>query len=186
MDEGQIILDCQQGQLDQFTLIYDKYFKKIYSFIYYRTCYQDYAEDICSQTFMKALENISKYNPEKGPFVAWLYCIARNLIIDHFRSNVGKDADIESFWDIKSNDNVEMSVKNNLKIQEVKRYLDKLKPEQKEIILMRIWDEMSFKEIAAMTNKSEENCKVIFCRGMKVIRNNVDFLLLLIAIKSNF
>lgn len=186
MDEGQIILDCQQGRLDQFTLIYDKYFKKIYSFIYYRTCYQDYAEDICSQTFMKALENINKYNPEKGPFAAWLYCIAKNLVTDHFRSSASKTVDIESFWDIKSNDNVEVSVKNNLKIQEVKKYLDKLKPEQKEIILLRVWDEMSFKEIADMTNKSEENCKVIFCRGMKIIRNNVDFLLLLIAIKSNF
>src|SRR3989339_593886 len=185
MDDLEIIVDCQEGRLTEFTVLYEKYLRKIYNYIYFRTCFKETAEDTCSQTFIKALENINKFNPKKGNFNSWLYAIARNLIIDHFRA-LKHTEDIHSFWDLPSSENIAISVNNKFTIQEVKKYLEKLKPEQKEIVLLRIWDGMSFREIADLTSKTEENCKVIFFRSMKFLRSNVEFLLFLILLKSNF
>src|SRR6056297_2278284 len=84
--ESQAINNCQQGQLDSFNWLYERYIKKIYNFIYYKTMHQETAEDLTSQTFIKALNKINSFDSEQGTFQAWLYKIARNTVIDHYRT----------------------------------------------------------------------------------------------------
>ena len=66
--ELQIIQACQAGNLDRFAEIYDRYIKKIYSFIYYRTGHKEIAEDITSLVFMKAIDKIGSFNSSQGSF----------------------------------------------------------------------------------------------------------------------
>ena len=78
---------CQRGDLEAFDPLYRHYVKPIYGYVLRRTLQRELAEDITSQTFMKALERLRQYSPSKGPFAAWLYGIAKNAITDHFRSH---------------------------------------------------------------------------------------------------
>lgn len=182
--QEQIIKECQKGNLDEFTELYEQYFEKIYRFIYYKTHHQQTAEDLTSQVFIKTLENIGRFNPRKGLFSSWLYRIARNKVIDYYRTKKN-ESDIAGFWDLKSGEKIDYDLENKEKLDEVKQYLDKLKPEQREVMVMRIWDGLSYQEIAEILNKKEANCKMIFSRTMKKLREEIPLALLIILLIKN-
>jgi RNA polymerase sigma-70 factor, ECF subfamily len=183
INEGRIIASCQAGDLASFGQLYNKYIKKIYDFIYYKTLHKETAEDLTSKTFFKALENINNYSPKRGSFSSWLYKIARNTVIDNYRTK--KDVtNILDVWSLESEENLEADIDNKEKIEEIKKYLDKLKPEQKEIVIMRIWDGLSYGEIAKITGKSEAGCKMMFSRTITALRKEMPlFLFILLLIK---
>jgi RNA polymerase sigma-70 factor (ECF subfamily) len=172
INEEKIIRDCQAGELNGFGEIYDKYAPKIYSFIYHKTSHKENTEDLVSKTFFKALKNINKYNQTGGSFSSWLYQIARNIVIDYYRTK--KDTiDITDAYNLKSDEDMKKNIENSERIDEIKKYLGKLKPEQKEIIIMRVWDELSYKEIAKIIGKSEGSCKMLFSRATNTLRKNM-------------
>ena len=84
-DEFAIVQSCQKGSVEDFGRLYDLYIKKIYNFIYYKTHHQETAEDLVSIVFTKALKKINTFD-NSGTFSAWLYRIARNTVIDHYRT----------------------------------------------------------------------------------------------------
>ena len=182
--QEQIIKECQKGNLDEFTELYEQYFEKIYRFIYYKTHHRQTAEDLTSQVFIKTLENIGRFNPRQGLFSSWLYRIARNKVIDYYRTEK-KKFDITGFWDLKSKEKIDVDLENKEKLEQVKQYLNKLKPEQREIIVMRIWDGLSYQEIAEIIDKKEANCKMIFSRTMKKLREEIPLALLIILLIKN-
>lgn len=185
INDKEVVIKCQAGDFEQFGVLYDKYIKKIYEFIYFRTSHKETAEDLTSKTFMKALEGIKGFDAEKGTFSSWLYTIARNSVIDHYR--VSKDAyssDLSQALDLASSDDLEANQDIKDKLREVKAYLEKLKPEQKEIILMRVWQGLSYKEIAEIIGKSEDNCKVIFSRSINLLRKDLQVIVLLLLIRA--
>jgi len=172
VDEQSLIASCQSGRLEDFDPLYRQYVKPIYGFIYRRTLARETAEDLTSATFMKALEKIGQYKPSKGPFAAWLYTIARNAITDHFRSH-REHADIENVWDLSSDDDIQANVETIVDFDKVRAALHTLDAAKREIVLLRIWEGLSYKEIAAITGKSEGNCKVIFSRAIDALRSDL-------------
>ncbi|MBU1146299.1 RNA polymerase sigma factor [Patescibacteria group bacterium] len=167
--EKQIIKACQAGNFEGFGLLYEAYVKKIYSFVYYKTYHKETAEDIVSAVFMKALENIGGYKSGRGSFSAWLYGIARHAVIDHYRA-ARPSTNIEDVWDLADDQNLEIDFDAREKLGEVKKYLAKFSPTHREIIIMRLWGEMSYREIAEVVGASEANCKMIFSREMGKLR----------------
>lgn len=172
MSEIETIKRCQQEELSSFSLLYDQYVRLIYQFIYFKTQHKETAEDLTSTTFMKALESISQFDSQKGSFKTWLYQIARNSVIDHYRA-FHSTSDLNDFWDISSPENVKDQVDKNLEWQKVGKYLKKLKPEQREIILLRLWSDLPFAEIAEIMGKSEPNCKMMFKRSLEELKANL-------------
>ena len=171
-NEVAIIEACQAGDLEQFGLLYDKYIRKIYDFVYYKTTHKETAEDLTSQVFMKAISKIGSFKQDKGTFSAWLYQIARNTVIDHYRTK--KDAlDIEDIWDLASDEDIERDIDTREKLREVEKYLGKLKDKQRDIIIMRVWQEMSYREIADTLDKSEASCKMMYLRAIHKLRQEV-------------
>lgn len=182
--EQKLITECQQGDLEKFGLLYDKYIKKIYDFIYYKTTHKETAEDLTSQTFFKALDKIGGFDSSKGTFQAWLYQIARNTVIDFYRTKK-KEANIEDIWDLAGNDDLERDVDTKEKLAKVEKYIAKLKSEQREIIIMRVWQDMSYQEIAATMGKSEASCKMMFSRAMAVLRKEMPLALFIFLLLSH-
>ena len=182
LKEVEIIKKCQNGAVENFEFLYSEYFEKIYNFIYYRVSHRETAEDLASLTFIKALESINCFKTEHGFFSSWLYRIARNNVIDHYRTKKEID-DIDVHTELKSDDHTEENIDIKYKMEKVDKYIKELTTEQREILVMRVWDQLSYREIAKIVGKSEENCKVIFSRCLKVIKEKSIFAFIFILLK---
>lgn len=186
MDELQIIKACQNGELTNFTQLYDSYHQTIYRFIYYRIHHRETAEDLTSTVFIKALENIGQFKPNKGTFSAWIYRIARNAIIDHVRATRGTD-DITLAFDLSDNTNIPRDFDNREQLQKVWRYLKDLDAKQRDIVIMRIWDGLSHREIAETLSMTEASVKMAFSRTMSKLNQELVYamaLTLILNLKS--
>lgn len=182
-DEPKIISEIQKGNFEQFGVLYDQYLKPIYNFVYFRTHHKPTAEDITSLVFTKALENITSFSNSRGKFSSWLYQIARNAVIDHYRS-FKETGNMEDAWDLGSNENIERDTEAKMNLEKVSKYLVGLPKLQREIVIMRVWDGLSHKEIAEILNISEANSKVTFSRVVaKMEKEAVVALICLIALQ---
>ncbi|MFA5821041.1 MAG: sigma-70 family RNA polymerase sigma factor [Candidatus Gracilibacteria bacterium] len=171
-----------QQQIDdpsQFGQLYDQYVRKIYNYIYYRVHHKETAEDITGTTFMKALENFQSFDPKKGNFSMWIYRIAKNTLTDHYRA-LKTNLNIDDVWDIRSETEIPKDADTHIQLEKVQKYLRTLKPVQRDIIIMRLWDGLSYIEIADILGKSEASCKMTFSRALKEIRGTETLALLLI------
>lgn len=171
-NERTIIKKCQEGRIEEFSILYDRYIKKIYSFLYFRTNKVELAEDLTSQTFLKALKAIDKFNVKENYFSAWLYKIARNNLIDYYRGEK-EIFDIDSLYDLGVDNEEDEKVDRNLNTLKIKQCLNNLSVEQKEIIVLKVWDELSYSEISEIVGKSADNCKVIFSRALKKLKKEM-------------
>lgn len=170
--DADLALLCQQGQTENFDALYTRHLKGIYAFIFYRTMERYTAEDLTSQTFLKAYENLSSFNPKKGAFSTWLYRIARNTVFDHFRT-LHKHEDIDEVWDLPSDDNPFLKASNKLDYEQIHQALQHLSKEKRELVLLRLWDGLSYKEIAEITGKSEASLKMMFSRTISEVRETL-------------
>lgn len=151
-----------EGNNKAFDTLLERYEEKIFSYIFFAVRNQDVADDIFQETFMKAVVTIQqgKY-VENGKFQAWLTRIAHNLVIDYFRQLKNEncvsddDVDYDLFNDIKL---AETAVENKMVreqvLDDVKLLVEHLPQNQKEVVFMRYYQELSFKEIAEITGVS--------------------------------
>lgn len=150
------------GENKAFDTLLIRYKNRVYSYIYYIVHNAELAEDIFQETFMKAIVTIKqgRYN-ESGKFPAWLTRIAHNLIIDHFRQE--KNENLVSCDDSETNilNNIHLSEKaveteiiTTQILEDVKKLTKYLSDEQREVIDMRFYQNLSFKEIAEITGVS--------------------------------
>lgn len=180
MNDIEIIQKCQEGKLNLFSKLYDKYIDEIYKFIYLKTTNKQIAEDIVSESFMSALENINSFKiDEKSNFRAWIYKISYNKFVN-FYNKKDKTCDICDYLDLKEEIDIWKDLDDKNKVSEVKKYLWNIKKRDREIMIYRIWNDLSYKEIAEITWVSVDNCKKIVSRTLKDISAN--FVLFLIMI----
>lgn len=181
MDETALISACQSGETERFAELYDLYSDRIFRFIFHKTMHRDLAEDLMSDTFLRALEKIGQFNAEKGQFSTWIYTIARNIITDHWRS-YREHKDIEDVWDLASLDDVVDSAHKQLISEKLHMALKQLSPESREILMMRFWQDLSFAQIAELMGKSEGAVKMAAGRALQKLRADAPILASFIAI----
>lgn len=166
--EQSLLEELKAGNITAFGPLYDAYLEDIFRFVSYRVPKKETAEDITSQIFLKALERCASYNPKKGSFRTWLYQITRNCIIDFYRQNTMHE-NIEDVV-ISDNEKSKQQIETNILYSDVQNYLQKLSLEVQEIIVLRIWEGLSYAEISEILGKSEASCKMSFSRGLKELR----------------
>lgn len=181
MDELQIIKDCQAGNFSKFTKLYDAYHEPLYRFIYYRVHHKETAEDLLSTVFIKALENIKQFNSSKGTFGAWVYRIARNTIIDHFRQHKTTD-DITTIFDLSDKTNIPRDFDSREQLTKAWKYLANLNSLQRDIVIMRVWDGLSHKEIAETLSMTEASVKMSFSRSLSKLQKELATALVILSI----
>lgn len=168
-DDVLFVTRCQSGDTDAFGVLYDAYFDKIYRFVYYKTFSAEVAEDITSDVFHKALQKIQSFDAEKGTFSAWVYRIARNSVIDYYRTKQTV-VPLEDVFDVGVDERTPESLDALAALTKVTEYLETLSAKQREIITLRIWEERSYKEIAEIVGGSEDSVKMAFSRGIRELR----------------
>ena len=164
-----LVLECTRGDTQAFGVLYDRYLDRIYRFIYYKVWNKETAEDITSDVFHKAFQKIDSYDRGKGTFSAWIYRIARNAVIDHYRT-VKKTVNIDDAFDIGEEDRTIEEHDILLNLGRVREFLEKLTARQREIITLRIWEDHSYREIAELIGGTEDSAKMAFSRAMKELR----------------
>jgi RNA polymerase sigma factor (sigma-70 family) len=139
-----------------------RYKNKVYTYIFLTVKNQHLAEDLFQDTFIKVIRSLKegKYN-DNGRLLSWIMRIAHNLIIDHYRKEKqlntfsNSDNDVDLFNSAKySDDTIEQLIISEQVMKDVRKLIDQLPADQKEIILLRHYGDLSFKEIAEQTNVS--------------------------------
>lgn len=134
---------------------------KIFGFIYSKVADRDVSDDIFQDTFIKVIKTLksNSYN-EEGKFLPWVMRIAHNLVIDHFRKNkkmpMFRETEEFSIFSIMTDN--EPTIENQIISTQVetdlKRLIEELPDDQKEVLVMRMYQDLSFKEIAELTGVS--------------------------------
>jgi RNA polymerase sigma-70 factor (ECF subfamily) len=163
------IAKVQSGDTAAFGPVYDAHIERIYRFVYYKTHHRPTAEDITADVFMKALAKISSFDAERGTFTGWLYQIARNSVIDHYRRERPTD-DIEDVWGLAADSDTARDAEAAIMAERLHEHLSALTSEQRDIVIMRVWEGLSYREIADALGKSEASCKMAFSRATKTLR----------------
>lgn len=149
------------GKDASFEMLLNRYRDRVFSYIVYTVKDEDLANDLFQDTFIKVIKTLKKgnYNDE-GKFLPWVMRIAHNLVIDHFRRNkrlpVLENTETSDHFRTVSSDelNAEKAMIKGQIHRDVKELIRYLPKEQRQVLIMRIYCEMSFKEIAEQSNVS--------------------------------
>ncbi|HMR45548.1 MAG TPA: sigma-70 family RNA polymerase sigma factor [Bacteroidia bacterium] len=161
LNDRELVEMYQQGNEDCLNVLIERHQKRIFSAILFLVNNRELAEDIFQDTFVKVINTLKKgsYN-EEGKFLPWVLRISHNLVIDHFRRNQRMPMvhDKEDYSIIESlqlmDDNVQDKLVREQIYKEVRLLVEELPYEQKEVIILRHFADMSFKEIADATGVS--------------------------------
>lgn len=170
-----LVYSAQEGDQNAFAKIYDNFIDQIYRYVYYRVQSED-AEDIVETVFLKVWENIKQYKPQQKSFSAWVFRIAHNLVIDHYRSAKDKIHD-ELSPDLPDLDRQHHPIKvtqDRFDNVVLKKAMVKLKREYHEIILYKFINELSNSEIAEILGKSEGSLRILQFRALKALRKELE------------
>jgi RNA polymerase sigma-70 factor (ECF subfamily) len=167
----EIVVRAQSGDADAFGQLYDRYVDVVYRYVQYRVANATLAEDLTSETFLRALRRITSYTWQGRDFGAWLVTIARNLIADHFKSGryrmeLATSDLVEAGADRSEagpEDEVLASLTNAALLEAVKQ----LNAEQQECIALRFLQGMSVAETAQIMGKNEGAIKALQYRAVK-------------------
>jgi RNA polymerase sigma-70 factor (ECF subfamily) len=171
---GQLVEAAKAGDTDAFAALYDRYLDTVYRYVYYRVGSRQLAEDLTSETFLRALRRIGTFTWQGRDFAAWLVTIARNLVADHFKSSRFRleitTADMvstESRSDTAEGpENAVMRAWTNLALLEA---LKRLNPQQQECLVLRFLQGLSVAETARIMGKNEGAIKTLQYRAVRTL-----------------
>ena len=158
---------------DAYGQIYDRYVERIYRFIFFKVGNKSDAEDITSEAFLKTWQYIKEGKPIKN-LNAFLYAVARNLVVDHYRTQSKKREFEEAiFTDIKSDANIAIKLDIKSSTDKILRAMKSLKDEYCEVIVMRFLDDLSISEIAGVIDKTSNNTRVLVHRALGALKKTI-------------
>jgi RNA polymerase sigma-70 factor (ECF subfamily) len=161
LSDSLLVHNYIQGDENALTILIKRHQSKIFGFIYSKISDRDISNDIFQDTFIKVIKTLKSgsYN-EEGKFLPWVMRIAHNLIIDHFRRNkkmpMYRETEEFSIFSIMSDNS--LSIENKIIKEQVevdlRKLIEELPADQKEVLMMRMYQDMSFKEISELTGVS--------------------------------
>jgi RNA polymerase sigma-70 factor, ECF subfamily len=172
--DERLLVEAAQADLSKFEALYELHFERIYFFIVSRVHDRSAAEDITSETFHKALASLSTYEWRGSPFSAWLYRIAANAVVDHYkRANRERQFDDLAEHPLG---HAELS-SNELEFIERQvhffRLVEQLPEAQRRVVCERFVEDRSIKEIAQRLNKTEGAVKQLQFRALQTLREQM-------------
>jgi RNA polymerase sigma-70 factor (ECF subfamily) len=160
-----LLAKAKRGEQEAFGEIYNLYFKKIYQFIFYRVSAKEIAEDLTEDVFLKAFTKIASLK-EDVTFAGWLYQIARNKVIDHYREKkivVALD-EVENTLEYESNIIDVVNLEQQQKV--LLKFMKELTSEQQVVLKLKFFEDLDNAEIADAIGKNEGAVRVIQHRAI--------------------
>lgn len=167
----ELVERAQAGESEAFGRLYDHYADTVYRYIYYRVGSRATAEDLTSETFLRALRRIGTFTWQGRDFGAWLVTIARNLVADHFKSSRFR-LEVTTGEMLDSNEcerSPEESVLESLSNAALLDAVRRLNPQQQECVTLRFLQGLSVAETARIMGKNEGAIKTLQYRAVRTL-----------------
>ena len=166
--EKHLLQGAQRGDKKAIAELYDLHYEAVYNYIYYRVSDQQTAEDLSAEVFIRMLHKLPAYIDRGRPFLAWLYTIARNIVIDHHR--VGEKQELVA---IKEELLEDRTRKPDQQLQDrqtedcFKKALELLPESQRQLLVYRFINELSTPKIIQLLNKSDRAVRSLQHRALR-------------------
>lgn len=160
---------AQQGDTDAFSELYHAFVDKIYRYVYYRVKHED-AMDLTEAIFLRVWEHIGSYKTGRNYFSSWIYRIAHNMVVDHYRmtrENVSLEYDLPD--EKRESDPVDMT-EQSLSHEALQLAIAKLKKKYQEVIVLYYINGLDNREIARIMSRTEGNLRILKFRALRSLR----------------
>ena len=161
---------AQRGSPDDAGELYARYHQRIYRYLYFRTGDPKIAEDLTADVFLKMVQSLDSIHPERTPLNAWLFQVARNMVIDHYRrsaahplSSIDENAD-------GGDPGVDKQVDLRLTTDMLTGALGRIEETQRDVLLLRFFEGLPIAETSRILQKSEDAVKGLQYRGLLALR----------------
>ena len=172
-EETELIVSATEGDREAFGVLYDRYYNRVFHHLSFLVNNHHSAEDLTTQTFLKALEAIHKYEIRGVPFLAWLLRIAYNLSINHQRNRSNGTDRLPRAELPDSRRCPEALAETNEEYQRLQEMIEGLKKDQRMVIVMHFFNGLSYGEIAEELKKSTGAVRIIQFRAILALRESV-------------
>jgi RNA polymerase sigma-70 factor (ECF subfamily) len=174
-DDRELIARAAKGDREAFGAIYERYVFKVFRHVYYLTSDPHTAEDLTGQTFLNALEAIHRYEVRGAPFLAWLLRIAYNLTVNHKKVRNNGTTPLPDTVEIPGTlSSPEETCEAKADGERVWEGVRTLRGDQRQVIVMRFVDGLSYPDIARVLGKSIGAVRVIQYRALSALRRRLE------------
>lgn len=180
LDEEKELVKKAKKDPIAFGRLYDENYSKIFGYILKRTANVEVAQDITSETFLKAMKNIWKFRWQNVSFSCWLYRIASNEIANYFRKKKYKVVSLENVAEPVSSHNplgevieAQEKLKEHQDFLVIQKKMTKLSPHYQEVITLRFFEKKQINEIAEILGKKEGTVKSLLHRGLEKLKKQI-------------
>jgi RNA polymerase sigma-70 factor, ECF subfamily len=169
-----LVARAQGGDREAFGELYERLAPKVYGYLYHHTSGQtQLAEDLSEEVFVKVLERLQRYQNRGLPFTAWVYRIAHNHLVDHFRAQPKQGSvSIEACSELAER-GAEKTLEDALTNAELANALRKLTEDQRQVLVLRFLQGMNLAQTAAAVGKSQDAVKKLQARGLQALRRGL-------------
>jgi RNA polymerase sigma-70 factor (ECF subfamily) len=168
-DEAALALAARERR-DAFLMLYDRYVQRIERYCLARTGQPSEAEDLVSATFLRALESIWSFDPERGTFASWLFTIARNLITDHHRSRRRREGLLSRLIPTATSQDPEEAAVQHEWTARLHALTAGLTEEQQEVLALRYGADLPYADVAPLLGRSEVAARKLVQRAVAELR----------------
>ncbi len=169
--EQTLVSQAIDGDADAFGVLYTQHLDAIYRYVFFRVADVHLAEDLTEEVFVRAWTALPKYEPQGHRFTSWLYRIARNLIVDHYRKqsspSIVDDLGMENLPDPQSRPEDQVADQEDL--ASLTRAVQQLGDDEQNVIVLRFVEGLSHREVAEVIGKSEGASRVIQHRALEAL-----------------
>lgn len=166
---AQLVQLAQAGDTEAFGYLYDTYIDRIYRYIFFRVTDEQLAEDLTAQVFCKAWEHLDRYKLGGAPFVAWLYTIARNSVIDYYRTRKDTVALEEATSLVGDGPQPHEQAELKFETESLRIALEALTEEQQQVLVLKFISGMTTEEIAQHLGKRPGAVRALQMRGLQAL-----------------
>jgi RNA polymerase sigma factor (sigma-70 family) len=173
LSDNALMLKVKSGDLDKMGLLFERYHRMLYGFLFHNTNQKAISEDLTQTVFYRMLKYRQTFSGE-GEFKTWMYHLARNVLNDEFKKNnrlVYQENFVELSDKNHSESGFESSFEQNEANEILQKSLSKLSNEHREVLILSRFQDLSYKEIAEIMDTTEGNIKVKVHRAIKELKN---------------
>ena len=165
----------QQGDSRAAGQIFDYFSPLFFGYFVKRVLNREIAEDLVQEVFLRIVKNIQNFDEKSGNFCSWVWQIAKNRLIDHYREKKNVSfCDLEKIKEIEDlSENNEHRLHHKLLVESICRLIEDFRPEDQTVFTLRFISDLSYKEISELTGKSEESLRITIFRIKNKIKKSI-------------